>query len=385
MKIFFKRLFINCQIVIMLIMVFYGMIERNVFAFENQTEDDLYEMYNWLIENQLSDGALPMYLAKDGDASIVPYFSSIATLAIMEYRQDEESLEAVESYYNWYFDHLNTDDDGLAGSIYDYKAEIKDKIVISEESKADYDSADSYAALFLMSLESYIKAGGDKDYIILHRNEIDTIINLILSLIDRDGLCRVSETNHTKYLMDNCEVAAGLNSAAGILSEIYLKEYSVFSKEFWNTARRIIDLRKTRKALLAAIESKMWNEDRQVYEIGIDKHDDVLEYDMDYDFYPDAVAQIFPIVFGVLSPQSQRSRQLYEDFSDKYKWEELEHYKINDSSFYWGITAYCGAIMSDSEKVNQYISSFVSEAAPEYRYPAYNADIAWVVLAGMYN
>ena len=54
-------------------------------AAEAEVDTDITEMFNWLVDNQLTDGSIPMYLANDGDAVIVPYFSSIAAIAILEY------------------------------------------------------------------------------------------------------------------------------------------------------------------------------------------------------------------------------------------------------------------------------------------------------------
>ena len=301
-----KKFLICIQLIAIAISVPYNANTQKALAATSESDGNMEAMYNWLIGNQLANGALPMYLADDGEAVIVPYFSSISTLAILEYSNNTKSLDAVKKYYDWYFAHLNYDGDDGGGSIYDYEAVIKDKEIISEASRADYDSADSYAALFLISTEKYIEEGGDTEYILLNLDKINLIIDLLLSLIDEDGLCRVSYTNQTKYLMDNCEVSAGLNSAAVILSMVCYEKYGFFSREFWSIVKKIINIRKTRNQLIGAIDAKMWNEEKQRYEIGIDKHDNVLPADSDDDFYPDAVAQIFPIVFGVLNPAGEK-------------------------------------------------------------------------------
>ncbi len=384
MKSIFRKLFINIQLSAMVVSAFFGVAARPGIAAEAEVDTDITEMFNWLVDNQLTDGSIPMYLANDGDAVIVPYFSSIAAIAILEYG-NKQSLDAAEKYFDWYFAHLNIGGDDGAGSIYDYEAVIKDRDVISEVSRVDYDSADSYAALFLISLEKYINSGGDTEYIVSNLDKINMIIDLLMSLLDDDGLCIVSYTNHTKYLMDNCEVAAGLNSAAAILSSICLENCNFFSKEFWDTVKKIISLKKSRKMLIEAIETKMWSEDNGRYEVGIDKHGEFIFSDTEDEFYPDNIAQIFPIVFGAINPSEQKAKDLYNVFCSRYKWEEMEHYKSRASSFYWGITAYCGAIMQDYEKVDKYITNFVQLSGPEYKYPAYNADIAWVILAALHE
>jgi len=341
--------------------------------------ESIEQLYKWLINTQLDNGALPVYGNEDGDVSINPYFSSIATLAMLKYLDDTSGIEIAEKYYDWHFARLNED-----GSIYDYEAVIEDKKIISENSKADYDSADSYAALFLVSLWEYVKSGGNRDYILDKKDEIYLIIDLMTSLIDDDGLSKVSHSNQTKYLMDNCEVYAGLYSAAKILDNVYLRQYGIFSKEYWNIRKQIISLQLVGYKMKAAIEIELWNRDSGCYDVGISSNGSKIEANECDDFYPDAVAQLFPIVYGLINPEGQRAKNIYNSFNREFEWENLSHYYDDKTGFYWGIAALCGSMMQDEEKVIQYIQSLHSAEAPDYNYPLYNADAAWVILAWEY-
>lgn len=369
-----KRIFTLLIILTVVIALF---INISVSAIENSnytsSENSIEELYNWLINSQLDNGALPVYAKEAGEVSVNPYFSSIATLAILRHG---DGLQTAEKYYNWHFERLNED-----GSIYDYEAVIENKKIVSENSKADYDSADSYAALFLVSLWEYIEAGGSTEYILGNKDKIYLIIHLMTSLIDEDGLSTVSYDNGTKYLMDNCEVYAGLNSASHILEKVMLRQHGMFSKEYWNIRKQIMSLKLLAYKMKAAIEIYLWNNERGCYDVGISSNGNAIQADECNDFYPDAVAQLFPIVFDLINPRGQRAQYIYDKFSKEFEWQSLSHYYDNKSSFYWGIITFCGSIMGDKDKVEQYIRALYNAEAPDYNYPLYNADAAWVILA----
>ena len=103
-----------------------------------------------------------------------------------------------------------------------------------------------------------------------------------------------------------------------------------------------------------------------------------------YEVITDAVAQLFPIVFGLIDDEGERAQELYSKFSAQYQWEKLSHKNEGYSRFYWGIIAYCGAIMGDNERTNEYIDNFKNNVLPDFKYPAYNADVAWALLAAVY-
>lgn len=374
-----KKIIIICTMLIMVSALLINNAPVSAFSENASSKENVEQLYNWLINTQLSNGALPVYGKEDGDVSINPYFSSITTLAILKYSGDESGLESVKNYYDWHFDRLNED-----GSIYDYEAIIANKEIVSENSKADYDSADSYAALFLISLWKYIEAGGNKDYIIENQDKIYLIIDLMTSLIDDDGLSKVSHTNGTKYLMDNCEVYAGLNSASMILEKVVLGQYGVFSRDYWETVKQIVNLRLAGYKMKAAIEIHLWNNNSGCYDVGINSNGSTIVADECDDFYPDAVAQLFPIVFELIKADGQRAQTIYNKFSNEFQWERLSHYYDDKTNFYWGISSFCGSIMGDTEKVDEYIQNLHEAEAPDYRYPLYNADAAWVILAWEY-
>jgi ferredoxin len=81
----------------------------------------------YLASMQLSNGALPMTSAKNGELRMNPYFADIAALALLD--NAEKYAGNVVKYMDWHFAHLNTaeeDFNGLDGTIYDYVITVKD-------------------------------------------------------------------------------------------------------------------------------------------------------------------------------------------------------------------------------------------------------------------
>ncbi len=58
----------------------------------------------------------------------------------------------------------------------------------------------------------------------------------------------------------------------------------------------------------------------------------------------------------------------------------FEHVDSGATEFYWGMAAYCAAVMGDKERLDSYLTEYKKRAA-DHAYPLFNADAAWVVLA----
>lgn len=338
----------------------------------------------WLASLQQSNGALAFRGKENGIVSIVPYFSSITAIALLQKAPDLEYAEVVTDYFEWHFAHLNdaeSDKYGVPGTIYDYSAEVSNGVVRWEKTKQDYDSVDSYAALFLIALWEYYEQTGNEEYLIKHYQQISDVVGAMNATIDNDGLSYTKPDKRVKYLMDNAEVHQGLSCAVNLFERVFLPHYDEGTSEYIYAKQTLSHLQESKNKQEQAFHTKFWNEAEQRYEIGINNADAVLDFTGWTEFYPDAVAQLFPFLFGLLDPDSERARNLYNKFGENFEWEKMAHYEKGDASFYWGLTAYCGALMRDEKKTRAYLDYYISKVVPDYEYPAYNADVAWVVMA----
>lgn len=380
-----KKIFI----ILVLIIVIYGYyaysVKQRIIL---QDEIDFYQRIvdsesEWIKNLQLSNGAIA-FRVKEGELAWVnPYFADYTAMALLHAGDGQKYVEEVKAYLDWHFNHLNdskTDKNGIDGTIYEYKVEVKNGIVVSETTKEKYDSIDSYAASFLELLWHYYRYTDDVEYLIEHYDEILRIINAINATID-EGLTIVKPNYPVKYLMDNTEVYAGLGCAVDLYDKVFLSVLNKNTNEYKDAEKTYDKLKKHHKKLEEKIEDIMWNESDSHYIVAVAKNEEIISAFDWTDFYPDATSQLFPIIHGILDNKSDRAKYLYETFGDHYVWEEFEHYTKEYADFYWGRLPYVAAVMEDEDRVNTYMTYYSENVMLEHKKPLYNADAAWVILA----
>ena len=329
----------------------------------------------WLASMQLPNGALPMTYAKSGTLKLCPYFSDFAALSMLN--QADLYADNVKKYMDWHFSHLNTaatDYNGVDGTIYDYNAIMSNGQVVREEyigGTPSYDSTDSYAATFLEVVQKYVEKTGDKQYAIDHKAEIERIVNALYSTMV-GGLTLAKPDYKVKYLMDNCEVYSGMVAGAKLYADVLIPADASLAA---TGAKLAADA-----AIVAdKIEKQMWNETGKYYYPALGENG-VPNYTFSWsNFYPSATAQPFPVIFGLISPESERAQQLYADFCANVKWDTMDY---NDS-FYWGSNVQFGAMMKDNTRVTTYLELY-ERAMRNHAYPLYNSDAAKVAMAAYY-
>lgn len=328
----------------------------------------------WLASMQLDNGAIPITPVQNGNVSMNPYFADFAALALLD-DADQYSAQ-VQKYTEWHFSHLNTADqdyNGVDGTIYDYTltvngGKVTGEAITEKDGKKSYDSTDSYAATFLSVLKKYYEKTGDAAYILSRKSDIARVVNAMLATM-HGGLTLAKPDYAVKYLMDNCEVYQGALDAAYLLEKVICPADASFRdvlKTVQSAAQQISD----------TVEQSLWNPGGNYYEAGLFK-DGQIAYKFSWDtYYPCATAQLFPVSFGLISPESERAKSLYRSFCESYDW---QNFKIPDS-FYWGSNVYAAAIMNDGERVACYMN-YYQKIMKKHAYPLYNADAAKVSMA----
>jgi hypothetical protein len=314
-------------------------IYRNVMSYQT----------NYLRLLQLRSGAIKDNEAKE--SKICPYFANFACLALLK-DQNVQNLTMVRNYMYWYINKLNDSvnpingGDEIPGSIYDYYGD-------TETTNGTYDSVDSYAATFLMLAREYANCSQENkkwlqqyvDKLTLISSAmvkcIDTEYNTIpgyLSTNDNDGLSIASHVYDAKYLMDNCEVNQGLKAAK------WLKENQLISDDF--------SLLLNKQTL--AIESELWRgTSYNWFDNGSTTA--ISKWEV---FYPDAVSQLYPALFGIIAPFGDRANKLYALFNHNYpNWSKGEVYS---GDYPWTLLAYTAASINDNTRVDEYIQHIYS-------------------------
>ncbi|MBQ3603064.1 MAG: hypothetical protein IJA02_04440 [Clostridia bacterium] len=323
----------------------------------------------WIASLQLENGAIPMTYSQNGELTVNPYFADFAALALLD--NSEKYANHVKAYLAWHFSRLNTaatDYNGIDGTIYDYTVTVENGKITKETSKQSYDSTDSYAATFLTVLNKYHEKTGDKEYLVSKANDIKRIVNAMLSTM-HNGLTFAKPDYEVKYLMDNCEVFEGITAAI----ELFEKAICPNDTTCTDTLESLKDAQTEMKK---AFDRSFWNYFGSYYKPAITKTNaNALDFSWN-NYYPSATAQLFPIICGVIAPDTGRAHSLYNQFCLSYEWEKLE---IPDS-FCWGSNAYAAALMNDIESVMCYMRTY-NEKFNNHQYPLYNADSAKVAMA----
>ena len=197
---------------------------------------------------------------------------------------------------------------------------------ISYPDNADsYDTTDSYAATFLTVVYKYFCKTGDSEYLVSHAEELRRVTSVIFSNL-QNGLTYAKPNHRVKYLMDNCEVYEGAVAAAGIFEEIVL-----CGKEEYTDLRD--DCAELAPTVRNNINYRLWNFVGGYYSPGIAAYVSVPTKIFSWDlYYPQATSQLFPIICGVIEPDTERAQYLYGKFCESFEWESFDY----PDAFYWG-------------------------------------------------
>lgn len=353
--------------------------------FENFKSEEL----KWLASLQAPNGAIPM--TKRGyknDAKIVPYFSDMTAIALLE--EPELYKDNVKKYIEWHFDNINTTDEdpnGVNGTIFDYFIYYTDDGTVTQELIKDsngnylyYDSTDAYAAQFFMTLWTYYCKTGDKSVILDNIDGIESIRNAMLATLD-NGLTYATPTFLVKYCMDNLEVYRGLQNLCNIYKYVIIPSYEKDSPEFKAANAKLESYLNYKKLVFDSIEKQLWKKNH--YDPGINDRNESMYNPFTWDiYYPHAMAQVQPVIMGIMEPTSKRAQTLYREFNKHYskegrRWETISMGEL----FGCGDLAVLGAKMGDIDRVETYIKTYIEKFSNTGRnWPTYNNDVALAVL-----
>ncbi|MCF7815071.1 MAG: hypothetical protein K9N09_11440 [Candidatus Cloacimonetes bacterium] len=227
---------------------------------------------------------------------VIPYTLNLFAIDRLENRK---SRKHIKKYIEWIFTKLNyPDKHGLTGSIYDFHISQEGEEISSET----YDSVDSYSATFLILLNEYVKLTGDQSFIARFKTQIKDIAYTIAHLQDDDGLTSAIPQSDTKYLMDNCEVYGGL-IAFTELSKLMGWELENYYDDIAISLRH-------------GIFNYFYNHQNQNFNWAVD---DKTVHTSDWNiFYPDAYAQLFPILYKLVDDQPLIKKTIWNNFSEFY-------------------------------------------------------------------
>lgn len=309
---------------------------------------------DWMETQQLSDGAI-----KYSATEIEPYF---ANLGATGWLSDPTKIPQVEAWMQWYVNHLNSPDyNGLNGTVYDYSLNGT-----TETSSVTYDSADSYAATFLSLAEALWNTGDSGAHTFIQttigESKFLVIASVIPQLQQPNGLVFSRPDYQIEYLMDNTEDYRGLTDFANLATQA------------WNDTASTASYTASAAKIQSGIQNVLFIPSSGLYYTSFGAPAPNLST-----WYPDAVAQIFPIANGVIAPTSTQATAVYTAFNDAWpKWPELS-FSSQDASP-WCEAGYAAYLMGDTTSTNSYLISIQNaylNANPSFPWPFIDSEAGW--------
>jgi hypothetical protein len=92
-----------------------------------------------------------------------------------------------------------------------------------------------------------------------------------------------------------------------------------------------------------------------------------------------AVAELFPIIYGVISPASDRAKSLYGRFNAEFpNWDTLD----KPDAFPQADVVYAAALMNDTSRVTRYVQAVTTKYQDRgFPWPWHVAESGWLIRA----
>ena len=302
------------------------------------------------------------------------YFSNYAAIGLLT-RPGMTNEKIVKDYMDWYIGKLNgninpkTGGAEIPGSVYDYQISNGEEIT-----NGTYDSVDSYAASFLILAEKLMNISVDNENWLQQRSEkLNLVASALIACIDspsvkvpedfsaddNDYLSVASFVYPAKYLMDNCEVYRGLLAAKR------LQDRGVITDS--------VDYKFYLDKNAEGIESQLWNNGSYKW---LDQPGNRCNWN---NFYADAVAQLTPVMMGVIKANDSRAISLWNEFNNHFgEWSSGHNY----SDFPWVFICFGAASMGDKDRVDAFVKhiySFTSKSSQKKNW--YSAEAGELMIA----
>ncbi|KZE51481.1 hypothetical protein AV540_00465 [Brevibacillus parabrevis] len=264
---------------------------------------------DYLLSCQLPSGAFRLGPERD---QINPYFTNLALLSLVRLQE----WEAVRRYLDWYLQHLNKN-----GYINDFRLDSGQEI-----DTAAADSEDSYHATYFSLVMEWVESCGDDSWLYANQEQLAYLFRGIARLQQKDGLTWAKHSFRVKYLMDNCEVAKGLDDAS------YL--FALQGKE--PLAREASVRAVACKRGIASMYSRL----RRSFAMYDRSHPGWRKW------YPDVTSQAFPIVYGLCEPDI--GAMLYQRMTKAFP--RFDTFDTGDM-YPWMVMGVCARMLGDEQRV----------------------------------
>lgn len=330
------------------------------------------QQVNFVAARQLSDGGI-----LSSPTQIDPYFSNIAAMGLAR-ANTATSRAVLLRWMGWYLAHMNNpDSSGLVDTVYDYSYDPSSGV---QTPTGDYDSVDSYSSTTL-NVARLAYATGDytlRSFVKSHIRTYEAIASLIThpsgsgGVRDSNNLTFAKPTYHADYLMDNSEVYGGLTDFAKLESALGRTSQARYYSSWATTTK-------------SAMDSLLWNSSTDTWDWALGSPSSLVT------FYPDSVAQLWPIIWGVAGRTGTKAVMTWRKFNEA--WPNWMHDSEPDS-YPWAAMASASQRMGDTSDAYTLLTTIHNNYAPGWGLPNlcgaatcgswYDAEAGWFLLGALH-
>ena len=351
--------------------------------------EDVALFARWVAALQYTDPAQTAYgavkihptaaaVAADGRQyyRVSPYVSNLGVLGLLR-SHASGSVTTAERWITWYLRHLTPESapDGVPFEHF-YLADGTGETVCVKPGDPHLcrynDATDSAAATFFLVLQAYLEAGGRSSFLNTaeKKAQVEHLAEVLLALQDSDGLFWAKRDYRVKYLEDNSEVYAGL-VALSHLEETAFKN-GERAKAYAAAAERV----------RRAIQTEMYDPAVQAYRVAKFENKTYTRTDLNV-WFPDMQAQLWPLLFGVISPSAPRSQAALHALNEHWNGQNRPNWastpeKVDQGHIHADI-AYAALLAGDIKQVEIYRRAARRFVFP---HPPDSAGFAWPFSVG---
>jgi hypothetical protein len=318
---------------------------------------DLTSTSDYIAAQQLADGAI-----LNSSTEIDPYFANYAAIGWLKDNKVSR-IANVEAWIRWYIHHFNWPDaQGLYGTVYNY---TYDPFTGVEASTEAYDSADAYAATFLLLIEALWNTGdaGAQAFIknTIGEYDFNVVGNIVTDLQQSNGLVYADPDYQVEYLIDNAEDWAGLEG----FGNLAYQAWGDSSTQTWYQAHAL--------SIQSGIQNVLYSSSTKLYYPYAGSSAPNMRT-----FYPDAVSQLWPALQGVVT--GSQADTSYSKFDAAWPdWTSLS-FGTESNTFPWCAISYAAFLAGDIASVNNYIFTIQNkyvEVDSAFSWPFYPGEGGW--------
>ncbi len=230
------------------------------------------------------------------------------------------------------------------------------------------DAFDSTAASTLLMADAYLRHGGDV-FVLREpamRQALEAAAAAIRELTTADGLTHAKPTHRVVYTMDAVEVTAGWRAWARVQRDAYAEPLSA-ENSFAAAARGE-----------AGLTTRLWDEDAGAWRVslgaGAPQH---------ARWYPDTVAQAWPLLWGAGAGFAERARATWRRVIAP--WQGTSHWargNVDPDGFWWPAAAVAALCTGDAAAARTWVARarqrWLDPSAP-FAWPFQVGDLLWLL------